>query len=80
MLCVGIAHVTLKSGEERVVVSALNRRANTTGFDAQKVWISTAEAHNSGIQPGDQFRAFSDGGIMILDLERVSMTPFNDVL
>lgn len=80
MLCVGVAHVTLKSGEERVLLSALARRSNTNGFDCQKVWINPAEASRTGIKPGDQFRAFSDGGIMVLDLEAVSLTPFNDVL
>lgn len=67
MLCVGISHVTLKSGEPRVIINALSRRNGTEGYDTQKVWISEEEYKRSGIALGLEFRAFSDGGLYILD-------------
>lgn len=67
MLCVGISHVKLKSGEPRVIINALTRRPGTQGFDTQKIWITEEELVRSGLALGLQFRAFSDGGVFIPD-------------
>lgn len=73
MICVGYANVKLKSGEERVLVSALARRSNTTGFDCQKIWMQPAEFLQCGLAVGKQFRAFSDGGAYVMDTDKVDV-------
>lgn len=67
MTCVGISHVKLKTGEPRVIINALSRRSGTQGFDSQKIWITEEEFARCGICLGLQFRAFSDGGIFIIE-------------
>lgn len=80
MLCIGISHVTLKSGEPRVILNTLSRRSGTEGYDTQKVWISEEEFKRSKIGLGIEFRAFSDGGIFILeDRLPIDIGPLNQM-
>lgn len=80
MVCVGISHVTLKTGEPRVILNALSRRSGTQGYDTQKVWISEEEFKRSGIALGLEFRAFSDGGLFVPDDRLpIDLAPLNQM-
>lgn len=80
MLCIGISHVRLKSGEPRVIINALSRRNGVDGYDTQKVWITEEEYNRSKIALGLEFRAFSDGGLFVLeDRLPINIEPLNQM-
>lgn len=71
MLITGIRYakgVSRKTGNpfEAYVIEGLSRRSDDS-VQQQSVWISPAEYSFRQPKVGDQIRAFTDGGILIID-------------
>lgn len=62
---------------EAYILEGVGRRSDG-GLQNQSVWISPAEYSRSGVQVGDQIRAFRDGGILILDDAHVDLRDLID--
>lgn len=62
---------------EAYILEGLGRRPDG-GLQNQSVWISPNEYTRSGVEVGDQIRAFRDGGIMILEDSHVDLRGIID--
>lgn len=79
MVCLGLREVHLKDGSKRCIISAVGRRVQGSVF-VDQVWVDPKEIDRNDLHPGDQFRAFKDGGILKMDGMTVDVSWMSDML
>lgn len=80
MLCISIDSVKAKSGKDWCIINCIGRRRSTGSIFLDKIWVSPDEVQRNDLRPGDQFRAFKDGGIMKEVGMSIDMQWISDVL
>lgn len=78
MVCLGKRSVKTKDGRDMVIISACGHRLSDGTVYVDQIWTSPRDAEK--LQPGDQFRAFRDGGISIMDGLTVDVKFLSDIL
>lgn len=79
MLCISIDSVKAKSGKDWCIVNCIGRRRSTGSLFIDKIWVSPDEIMKNNLSPGDQFRAFKDGGILVDNGMSIDMRWVSDI-